>query len=103
MTDTALIGPDDADTAQRPPVGAVLTGSRHPRPQLPEQQVLGAVPTQNPANKKRFGPLALAAAILSALLIGALFFATKDVGGVTAQSDATAMATATMTVSKPTS
>ena len=30
---------------------------------------------------------------MAALLTGALFFASRDVGGVTAQSDATAMAT----------
>jgi hypothetical protein len=38
---------------------------------------------------------------LVALLVGALFFANRDVGGVTAQSDATMAATATMPVSKP--
>ncbi|HLM22221.1 MAG TPA: hypothetical protein VK390_11945, partial [Propionibacteriaceae bacterium] len=43
---------------------------------------------------------ALAAAILAALLVGALFFANRDVGGVTAQSVATVTATATMPVSK---
>jgi hypothetical protein len=37
---------------------------------------------------------------LAALLIGALFFANRDVGGVTAQSVTTVTATATMPVSK---
>jgi hypothetical protein len=102
-TDTALTGPDDADTLERPPVGAVLTGGRHPRTQGPEQQVLGPVPVQNPAKKNRFGSLALAATALAALLIGALFFANRDVGGVAARSDATVTATATIPVSKSTS
>ncbi len=55
---------------------------------------------QNPADKKRFGSVALAAA-LAALLIGALFFVNRDVGGGTAQPDATGAATATMPMSKP--
>jgi hypothetical protein len=38
---------------------------------------------------------------LAALLVGALFFANRDVGGVTAESDATTAATATMPVSNP--
>jgi hypothetical protein len=98
---TAHTGPDDADTVEMPPVGAVLSGGLHPRPQLPKQQVLGPPPVRNPADKKRFGFLALAAAALTALLIGALLFANKDVGGVTAQPEATVTATATMTVSSP--
>jgi serine acetyltransferase len=97
-TDTPT-GPDDPDTVQMPPVGAVLSGGRHPLPQLSEQQVLGAVPVQNPADKKRLRSLALAAA-LAAVLIGVLLSANQDVGGVTAQSDATVSATATMPVSK---
>jgi hypothetical protein len=59
------------------------------------------VPVQNPAKKDRFGSLALAATILAALLIGALFFANRDVGGVAAQSAPTVTATATLPVSKP--
>ena len=91
------------DTVEMPPVGAALSGGRQPRPQLVEQQVLAPLPVQNPVDKKRFGFLALAATVLAALLIGALLFASRDGGGVTAQSDATGTATATMTASKPTS
>jgi hypothetical protein len=99
-TDAAPPGPDDPDTVEveMPPVGAVLRDGRQPRPQLPEEEVHGPVPVQNPADKKRFG--FLLAAALAALLIGALFFANKDVDGVTAKSDATVTATATMPVSK---
>ena len=102
-TDAAPPGPDNPDTVEMPPVGAVLSGGRQPRPQLVEQQVLAPLPVQNPVDKKRFGFLALAATILAALLIGALLFASRDGGGVTALSDATGTATATMTASKPTS
>jgi hypothetical protein len=100
-TDTAPTAPDDPDTVEMPNVGGVLSGGRDPLPQLPEQQVLAPVPVQDPADKKRFGALALAAAILAALLVGALFFANRDGGGVAAQSDASVTATATMPVSKP--
>jgi hypothetical protein len=100
-TDTASTGPDDRDTVETPDVGAVLSGGRDPLPQLPEQQVPGPAPGQDSADKKRFGALALAAAILAALLVGALFFANRDRGGVAAQSDASVTATATMPVSKP--
>jgi hypothetical protein len=100
-TDATATGPDDADTVTMPRVGAVLSGGRHPPPQLPEQQVHSPpAPVQKPAQKKHLGSLALAAAILAALLVGALFFANRDVGGVTAQSVATVTATATMPVSK---
>jgi hypothetical protein len=102
-TEAAPPGPDNPVTVETPPVGVVLSRGRQPRPQLVEQQVLEPVPVQNPVYKKRFGALAIAAAILAALLAGALFFANRDVGGVTAQSDATVTATATMTASKPTS
>jgi hypothetical protein len=98
---TAHTGPDDADTVEIPLVGAVLSRSGHPRPQLPEQEVHGPPPVQKPANKKRFGFLALAATALAALLIGALLFANKDVGGVPVQPDPAVTATATMTVSMP--
>jgi hypothetical protein len=99
-TESAPAGPHDDDTVQMPAVVVVLGAGRQPLPQLTEQQVLGPVPVQNPAHKKRFGSLVLAAAILAALLIGALFFANRDVGGVTAQSVTTVTATATMPVSK---
>jgi hypothetical protein len=98
--DRAPAGPHDDDTVETPAVLAGFSGRRHPLPQLPEQEVLGPLPVQNPAHKKRFGSLALAAASLAALLIGALFFANRDVGGVTARSDATVTATATISVSK---
>jgi hypothetical protein len=95
--------PDNPDPVETPPVGAVLSGGRQSRPQLVEQEVHAPQPVQNPVDKKRFRFLALAATILAALLIGALLFASRDVGGVTAQLDATGTATATMTASKPTS
>ena len=72
-TDITPTGPDDAATVETAPVGAVLSGGLHPA-QLPEQEVHGPVPVQNPADKKRFGSLALAATTLAALLLGALFF-----------------------------
>ena len=86
-----------------PAVPAVLSGGRHQRPQLPEQQVLGPEPVQTPAKKRRFGYLALAATALAALLIGALLFAASRDRGATAQSVPTVTATATATVTKPTS
>jgi hypothetical protein len=101
MAATAHTGPDDADTVEMPLAAAVLGGGLHPRPQLPEQEVHGPPPVQKPANKKRFGFLALAATALAALVIGALLYANKDGGGVTAQPDPTVTATATMTVSSP--
>ena len=102
--DTAPAGPHDDDTIETPAVLAGLSGRRHPRPQLPEQQVVGPVLVETPAEKRRFRYLALAATALAAILIGALllFGANRD-GGVTAQSVATVTATATATVSKPTS
>jgi hypothetical protein len=102
-TEAAPPGPDNPDTVETPPVGTVLSRGRQPRPQLVEQQDLAPLPDQTPVDKKRFGFLALAATILAALLIGALLFASRDGSGVTAQSDATRGATATMTASKPTS
>jgi hypothetical protein len=102
-TEAVSPGPDNPDTVEMPPVGAVLSEGQQPRPQLVEQQVLAPVPVQNPVDKKRFGFLALAATILAVLLIGALLFAGRDGGGVTAQSVATGAATATMPASKPTS
>jgi hypothetical protein len=101
VADSAPAGPHDDDIAQMPAVVAVLSAGRNPHPPLSEQQVLGPAPVQTPAEKRRFGSLALAAAVLAALLIGAFVFANQDLGGVTAQSVATVTATATMPVSKP--
>ena len=101
--DTAPAGPQHDDTVKMPGVPAVLSGGRHQRPQLPEQQVLGPEPIQTPAKKRRIGSLALAATVLAALLIGAVLFAASRDGGVTTPSVPTVTATATATVSKPTS
>ena len=85
--DTAACRPTAMTTQYKmPAVPAVLSGGRHQRPQLPEQQVLGPEPVQTPAKKRRFGYLALAATALAALLIGALLFAASRDRGVTAQS-----------------
>jgi hypothetical protein len=101
VADSAPAGPYDDDTAQMPAVVAVLRAGRHPHAPLPEQQVLGPEPVQTPAEKRRIGSLALAAAVLAALLIGAFLFAASRDGGVTARSVATVTATVTMPVSKP--
>src|SRR5688572_17811510 len=101
--DTAPAGPQHEDTVKVPAVPAVLSGGRLEPPQLPEQPVLGPEPVQTPAKKRRFGYLALAATALAALLIGALLFATSRDRGVTAQSVFTVTASATATVTKPTS
>jgi hypothetical protein len=85
-----------------PPVGAVHSGGQS-SPQRVEQQVNGPVLVENPAAKKRFGYLALAATILAALLLGALLFANRNGGDVTAQSDATVTAPGTVPASKSTS
>jgi hypothetical protein len=100
VADSAPAGPYEDDTAQMPAVVAVFSAGRNPLPPLPEQQVLGPEPVQIPVDKKRFGFLALAAAVLAALLIGALLFASRDGGGVTARSVATVTATVTLPVSK---
>jgi len=100
--DTAPAGPAHDHTVTMPPVPSVLSGSRPQRPQLPEQPVLGNEPVQTPAKKRRFGYLAVAAAALAALLIGALLAAANRDRGVTAQSVPTATASATPTVTKPT-
>jgi hypothetical protein len=102
-TEAAPPDPANPATVEMPPVDAVLSGGRQPGPQLVEQQVLAPVPVQKPVDKKRFGFLALAATMLAALLIGALLFASRDGGRVTALSVATGTATATMPTSKPTS
>ena len=101
--DTAPAGPHDDDTIETPAVLAGLSERRHPRPQLPEQQVVGPVLVETPAAKKRSRSLALVATALAALLIGALFFGANRDGSVTAQSAPTVTATAIATVSKPTS
>jgi hypothetical protein len=101
--DAAPAGPQHDDTVKMPAVPAVLNGGRQQPPQLPKQPVLSPEPVQTPAKKRRFGYLALAATALAALLIGALLFATSRDGGVTAQSVPTVAATATATVTKPTS
>ena len=100
--DTAHAGLQDDDTVRMPAVPAVLSGGRVERPQLPEQPVLGPEPVQSPAKKRRSGYLALAAAALVALLIGALLFAASRDRGATAQSVPTVTATATATGTKPT-
>jgi hypothetical protein len=101
--DKAPAGPHDDDTVAMPAVLAELRGRGNPRPQLPEQQVVGPVLVEAPTEKRRFRSLALAATALAALLIGALFFGVSRDGSVTAQSAPTVTATATATVSKPTS
>jgi hypothetical protein len=101
--DTVPAGPEHDDTVKIAAVPAVLSGGRHQRPQLTEQQVLGPEPVQTPAKKKRFGYLALAATVLAALLIGALLFvANRDRGGA-AQSVPTVTATGAATATKPAS
>jgi hypothetical protein len=99
--DTAPAGPYDDDTVETPAVLAGFSGRRHSLAQPPEQEVDAPAPGQNPAGKRRSGSLAVAAITLAALLIGAFFIASRDVGGVTAQPDATVTATATMPVGKP--
>jgi hypothetical protein len=100
--DRAPAGPQDDDTVVTP---AVLTGFSErvqPRPQLTGQQVVRPVLVETPTETKRYRSLALAAA-LAALLIGALFFAASRGGSVTARSEPSVTATATVTLSKPTS
>jgi hypothetical protein len=101
--DRATAGPHDDDTVETPAVLAGFSGRGHPRPQLPEQQVVGPVLVKTPTEKRRFRSLALAAAALAVLLIGALVFAAGRDRGVTAQSAPTVTATAAATVIKPTS
>jgi hypothetical protein len=101
--DTAPAGPQHDDTVKMPAVPAVLSGGRHQRPQLPAQPVLGPEPIQSPAEKRRFGSLVIAATALAALLIGALLFGVSRDRGVSAQSVPTVTASATATVSMPTS
>jgi hypothetical protein len=98
--DTAPAGPQHDDKVKMP-VPVVSSGDRQQRPQLPEQQVLGLEPVQTPAEKRRFGSLALAASALAALLIGALLFAATRDNDVTAQSVPTVTATATKPTNAP--
>jgi hypothetical protein len=99
--DTAPAGPQHDDKVKMPAVPAVSSEGRHQRSQLPEQQLLGPEPVQTPAEKRRFGSLALVASALAALLIGALLFAASRDRDVTV-SIPTVTATATATVTKPT-
>jgi hypothetical protein len=101
--DRAPAGPHDDDTVQMPAVLAGFSGREHSSPQLPEQQVAGPALVETPTKKRRVRSLALAATALAALLIGALVFGASRDGGVPAQSAPTVAATATATVSKPTS
>jgi hypothetical protein len=101
--ETARAGPQHDDTVKMPAVPSVPSGGRPQRPQLPEQPVLGPEPVQTPAKKRRSGYLALAAAALVALLIGALLFSASRDRGATAQSVPTVTTSATATVTKPTS
>ncbi len=101
--DTAPAGTQHDDTVRMLGVPAVFSGGPYQRPQFPEQQAVGPEPVQTPAKKGRFGSLALAVTALAALLIGALLFASSRDGGVTAQSVPSVTATATATVSEPTS
>src|SRR4029453_12383684 len=98
--DTAAASPHNDDTLEVPAVFAVHTGDRQPRPQLPEQQGLGPVVVQNPAEKRRFGSLVVAAIVLAALLICAFLFGMSRDRGETARSVPTVT---TATVSTPAS
>ncbi|HZA31986.1 MAG TPA: hypothetical protein VE462_10780 [Propionibacteriaceae bacterium] len=99
QVDPAVTDPQKGDIAP-----AALNGDGlHPSPQLPEQQVFGLVPVDNPPEKKRFRWLALAATLLAALLIGALLFGANRGGGVTAQSSVPTPSASAPTVSSPTS
>jgi hypothetical protein len=95
--DTAPADPHDANTVEMPAVLAGFSADPHP-PQVPEPQVHGPVPVQNPADKRHFGSLALAVTAVAALLIGALLFGASRDGGMTAQSVPTVTATPTANV-----
>src|SRR5215203_2109269 len=100
--DLAAADPDDSDSLEETPVHPVVGAAADPFPR-PEHQVVGPVPTRNPAGKKRLLSAGLAAiALLGLLGGGALFFAGRDGGEGTAQSVATGTATSTMP-SKPNS
>ena len=101
--DRAPAGPHDDDTVVMPAVLAGFSGRVQPGPQLPEQQAVRPALVETPTEKRRYRSLALAAAALAVLLIGAVFIGASRDGSVTAQSAPTVTATATATVSKPTS
>jgi hypothetical protein len=104
--DTAEVEPaagdlEEADTAEVEPAAADMeeadTAEVEPAPADMEEADTAEV------DRRRIGSLALAAAALAALLIGALLFAVNRDGGVTGQSVPTVTATATATVTEPTS
>jgi hypothetical protein len=111
--DTEITAPTPTEPRPTEPVDTEQADTEVPRPTEPvdtgpvdtEQTdpTDGPVLVENPAAKKRFGYLALAATILAALLITALLFANRDGGDVTAQSDATVTAPGTVRASKSTS
>jgi hypothetical protein len=96
--DTAAAGRHDDDPVELPAVLAAHGGGGQPRPQLPEQQVLGPVVAQNPGEKRRFGSLVVAATVFAALLIGAFLFGMSRDRGGTARSVST-VTTATVSTS----
>jgi hypothetical protein len=100
--DTPRAGPYDADPLEKPPVRPVVRAGGDPSP-LPEQQVVGPVPTRSPARNKRLVSAGLAAIALSAALVGALSVSNRDAGELTSQSVATDTATASTTARKATS
>jgi hypothetical protein len=108
-SNTAEVGPDVGSRRLKrhsigsPAVLAAISEPLQPRPQVPNEQIVGSVPVESPAKKRRFGSVALAGTALVALLIGALFFVASRDGSVTAPSVPTVTAAATPTVSKPTS
>jgi hypothetical protein len=63
---------------QLPPVLPAVSGGQLPTPGLSTQQVRGSEPVRNPAKKERFWFLVLAASVLAAVLIGALFGTNRD-------------------------
>ena len=81
--DRAPAGPHDDDTVETPAILPGFSGHRHQSLELPEQQVVGPVLVETPAEKRRFRSLALAAAVSAALLIGALLFGANRDGSVT--------------------
>jgi hypothetical protein len=100
--DTAAAGPHNDDTVEVPAVLAVHGGSPQPRPQLPEQQVLGPVVIQNPVEKRRFRSLVVAAIVLAALLIGAFLFGMSgDRDGTTGSVPTVTTATVRTSASEP--
>jgi hypothetical protein len=101
-TDTAAAGPHDDDT-EVPAVLAVHGRGSKPHPPQPEQQVLAPVVVQNPAEKRRFRSLVVAAIVLAALLIGAFLFGMSRDRGVTARSAPTVSGTAAAPLSTPAS